>query len=283
MVAYKYKGIMAFDKAFSGILVWLCLVLPAKAQVVELVTEQGSMKIMLYRDTPLHTANFIKNCKAGKYNGTLFHRVIRDFMIQGGEPSSLNAKPGTLISGESGRETLPAEILPQHYHKRGALAAARQADTENPEKRSSVYQFYIVDGRDYTPYWLRSIEATQNRPKRHKVADSLLKANNNLVTLRMLDSLMNAKDFKTADKILDQMTAQTDSIIGKKNLLKFTERQIADYTTVGGVPNLDGKYTVFGEVIQGLEIIDMISEMPVDPNNRPVADIHIIKAIVIEE
>ncbi|HYG49415.1 MAG TPA: peptidylprolyl isomerase [Flavobacteriales bacterium] len=274
---------MRFNKVIGAVWILTGLCLSAKGQIVELVTEQGSMKIALYKDTPLHTANFIKNCKAGKYNGTLFHRVIKDFMIQGGEPASVNAKPGDLVGSESGRETLPAEIVPEHYHKRGALAAARQPDATNPQKRSSQYQFYIVDGRDYAAYMLRTIENTQNRPRRYKVADSLLKATNNLLTKRMLDSLMSIKDYKTADKILDQMKAQTDSIIGEKNLLRFNERQVADYTTVGGVPNLDGKYTVFGEVIEGLDVIDKIAEAPVDKNNRPTVDIHILKTIVLQE
>jgi peptidylprolyl isomerase len=282
MVAYKYRRFMSVNTRFVLFMVLFNGFLSVKAQLVEIVTEQGIMKIMLYKDTPLHTANFIKNIKDGKYNNVLFHRVIKDFMIQTGDPNSVNAKPGELVGGDTGKELIKAEILPNHCHKRGALAAARQPDATNPQKNSSQFQFYIVDGRDYSPYMLTALENKENRKTRYKVADSILYANKNFQTKRQLDSLMNAKDYKTADKILEQMYAQTDSIIGKKNLFKFSARQIMDYTTIGGVPNLDGKYTVFGEVIQGMEIIDMIAEVETDANNRPLNDIHILKITVLE-
>lgn len=282
MVACKYRRFRPVPAAFMVFLMFLLSAKPLEAQLVELITEKGNIKIRLYDDTPLHKANFLKNVRAGKYKGVLFHRVIRDFMIQSGDPASVNAKPGALLGADIGKETLPAEIKSNHSHKRGALAAARQPDESNPTKRSSQYQFYIVDGRDYTASMLRTLENNQNRPKRYKVADSLLVVAKDSLSKKQLDSLMKVKDYRNADKILGQMTAQTDSIIGPANLLKFTDQQIADYTTLGGVPSLDGKYTVFGEVYEGLEIIDLISGVETDGNNRPSMDIRILDARIIE-
>lgn len=278
MVACKYRRFKALNTAVLVFLMVGCLIQKADAQIVTLITEKGNIKLRLYDDTPLHKANFLKNVKEGKYNGVLFHRVIRDFMVQSGDPGSLKAKPGQLLGADVGRETVPAEILPAHYHKRGALAAARQPDETNPLRKSSQYQFFIVDGRDYTAGMLRVLESNYNRPRRFRVADSLLTAVGDSLSRKQLDSLMGAKDYRNADKILGVMGAQVDSIIGSANLLKFTDQQIIDYTSLGGVPNLDGKYTVFGEVIEGIEIIDLISSVETDQNNRPKTDIRILEA-----
>lgn len=289
MVACKYRRFRPVIRLLPLFLLFLPGAKNLHAQVVELITERGTIKLQLYDDTPLHKANFLKNVREGRYNGVLFHRVIKDFMIQTGEPSTVNAKPKVLLGGDTGKETLPAEIKAHHGHKRGAIAAARQPDQTNPQKRSSQYQFYIVDGRDYTLSMLRQLENTANRPKRHKVADSLLTTraagdtlSESWLSKKQLDSLIKAKDYRNADKILAQMQEETDKIIGPENLLKYTDQQITDYTTIGGVPNLDGKYTVFGEVIEGLEVIDLISEVETDTNNRPHTDIKLLKAIVIE-
>ena len=255
----------------------------AHSQVVEFVTDFGKIKVKLYKDTPIHTANFIKNVKDGKYNGVLFHRVIKDFMIQSGDPNSVKAKQGEVLGADISKFQLDPEFTPNHYHKKLALAAARQPDQVNPKKKSSQYQFYIVCGRIYTKPMLKTLENNQNRPKRYKVADSLLIIDKNYTTKKQLDSLMKIKDYKTADKIFDQMKPQTDSIIGLKNLLFFTSQQIEDYTTIGGVPNLDNKYTVFGEVFEGAEYVEMIAGVPVDDHDRPLNDVHVVKATVIEE
>lgn len=283
MVAYKYKSFMIVWRFLCLLFLVLNGFLTLNAQLVEIVTEKGILKIRLYDDTPLHKANFLKNIRDGKYNNALFHRVINDFMIQSGDPDSPKAKAGELVGNDRGKEVVKAEILPNHCHKRGALAAARQPDNANPLKNSSQYQFYIVDGKDYTLYMLRSLENSQNRPKRYRVADSILYAAKDFLSKRQLDSLMNARDYRNADKILEAMKPQTDSIIGTKNLMKFTDQQILEYTTSAGAPNLDGKYTVFGEVIEGIEIIDMIATVETDVNNRPKADIHILKITIIGE
>ena len=193
---------------------------------VMLETNMGKIVVMLYDETPLHRDNFLKLIEGGEYDGLLFHRVIDRFMIQGGDPKSRDAKPGEPLGDGTLGYTIPAEFVPQLYHKRGALCAARQGDDVNPKRESSASQFYIVQG-----------------------------------TVFEKDQL-----FKLAERFQK----------------KFTEEQIATYTTVGGAPHLDGEYTVFGEVVEGMEVVDKIAEAPRDRGDRPLKDIVIIKAYVIK-
>ncbi|MBA4409843.1 MAG: peptidylprolyl isomerase [Bacteroidota bacterium] len=187
----------------------------------QIVTEFGTVKIKLYNETPLHRDNFIKLTKEGFYSDLLFHRVIPKFMIQGGDPDSKNAEPGKQLgSGDLGY-TIPAEINPKFFHRRGVLAAARMGDQVNPEKRSSASQFYILQGRVFRP--------------------------------GELDSL--------------QTKLQLSRII------TFSDEQRKAYTTVGGYPSLDNNYTIFGEVIEGMEVVDKIAQQPTDPRNRPLKDV----------
>ncbi|MDD5569619.1 MAG: peptidylprolyl isomerase [Bacteroidales bacterium] len=186
--------------------------------IVQISTEYGDIKIKLYNQTPGHRDNFIKLIKQNVYNGTLFHRVIKGFMIQGGDPDSKTAKPGQMLgNGETGPR-IPAEFDSTLYHKRGALAAARD---ENPAKASSSCQFYIVQGRKFT------------------------------------------------EQQLNDMSKATG--------IKFSKEKIQAYTTIGGAPHLDGSYTVFGEVIEGMETVDKIAGVDVDVNNnyRPLKDIKV--------
>ena len=186
-------------------------------QKVLLSTSFGNMTILLYDETPLHRDNFIKLVKDGFYNGLLFHRVIPDFMIQGGDPNSKNAKPGQMLGSGGPGYTIKAEILPELYHKKGALAAARLGDQNNPQRNSSGSQFYIVQGKKYTAQELNNII-------RHTGA-------------------------------------------------AYTADQISVYQTIGGTPDLDTQYTVFGEVIEGLEVIDKIAAVKTVAPNRPAEDI----------
>ena len=200
---------------------------------VKISTTMGDITVRLYDETPLHRDNFLKLAAEGFFNGTLFHRVIKDFMVQGGDPSSRNAVPGTLLGeGDLGYK-VDAEFMPEkYYHRRGVLAAAREGDDVNPEKASSASQFYIVWGKVYTP-----------------------------------DELERFKEFY-------KRRTGTD--------LNITPEQEAAYTTVGGTPHLDGSYTVFGEVINGLDVVDKIQNVPCDRNNRPFEDVRIIKVEIIE-
>ena len=196
-----------------------------KAYYVKIETSYGDMVVKLYNETPLHRDNFIKLVKEGTYNDLLFHRVINQFMIQGGDPNSRNAKPGQMLGdGELGY-TLPAEFVPGLYHKKGALAAARQGDAVNPEKRSSSCQFYIVQGTTWDANRLKMVEQRMGK--------------------------------------------------------SFTPEQIQVYASLGGTPFLDGDYTVFGEVVEGMEVIDKIAAVTCGPNDRPVEDVK-MKMFIVE-
>ncbi|MCM1553969.1 MAG: peptidylprolyl isomerase [Bacteroides sp.] len=179
-------------------------------------TPFGDMTIKLYNETPQHRDNFIKLVKAQIFDGTLFHRVIKNFMVQGGDPQSKNAQPGQMLgSGDLGY-TIPAEFVSGKIHKKGALSAARLGDNVNPAKESSASQFYLVQGRVYTPQEINML---------------------------------------------------------RERGIKISPENEAIYTTVGGTPFLDGEYTVFGEVVEGLEIIDRIANQATDPRDRPLEDI----------
>ena len=195
--------------------------------LVEMETSQGKIVLKLYNDTPLHRDNFIKLANEGAYNGLLFHRVIEKFMIQGGDPDSKDAKPGKMLGENSIGSNIPAEFSPNCFHKRGALAAAREGDDVNPKKESSGSQFYIVQGRVWS------------------------------------------------DGELD--------MIGQRYGKHFTDEQRKVYCTEGGAPHLDGDYTVYGEVIEGMEVVDKIASAKRDRFDRPLEDIKIISTKVIKK
>jgi len=187
---------------------------PPKNQYVRIKTSYGQCIIRLYNETPQHRDNFIKIAKAGKLNGTLFHRVIQDFMIQGGDPDSKNAKPGVELGNGDLGYTVPAEFRDSLFHKRGVLAAARD---DNPKKASSASQFYIVEGK------------------------------------RLTDAEIDKQDARSGHKT--------------------PEWQREYYRTVGGVPHLDANYTVYGEVVSGIDMVDLIAAVKKDANDRPLVDI----------
>ena len=195
-----------------------------KEYYVKIETSYGDIVVKLYNDTPLHRDNFIKLVKEGTYDGLIFHRVINQFMIQGGDPNSRDAKPGQMLGdGELGY-TIPAEFVPEHFHKKGALAAARQGDEVNPQKASSSCQFYIVQGTTWDANRLKMVEQRMGK--------------------------------------------------------SFTPEQAEVYATLGGTPFLDGDYTVFGEVVEGMEVIDKIAAVPCGPMDRPIEDIKMKMSII---
>ena len=215
-------------KSIIGILL-LCLMssTPVSAQTNEVLLEttEGNIRIMLYDDTPIHRDNFLKLTDEHFYDSLLFHRVIKSFMIQTGDPKSKNAEPGETLGGGDLGYTLPAEInATTHYHARGAVAMAREGDKQNPERRSSACQFYIVWGKTYST---KELEAIQ-------------------------------------EKVLENTNGQT----------KFSSEMFWTYRKRGGSPHLDGQYTVFGEVTEGLEVVERIQRVFTDDYNRPVDDIY---------
>ena len=193
--------------------------------MILLETSLGNIKIELFNDTPVHRDNFMKLVNEGFYDGILFHRVIKGIMIQTGDPESKTAEAGARLGSGGPGYTLPAEIVPTHYHKRGAVAAARTDDQGNPMRRSSGSQFYIVDGQ------------------------------------------------KTPASTLKQYSRYG---------FEFSDQQLKDYEEVGGAPTLDAQYTVFGQVVEGMDVVDKIATVEKDGADRPVEDVKIIKASVVK-
>jgi peptidyl-prolyl cis-trans isomerase B (cyclophilin B) len=209
----------------------VCFAKPRKEQIVEIKTTYGNIYVWLYKETPLHRANFLKLVKEGFYNNTIFHRVIKDFMIQGGDPySRMEEKKDSIGHGGPGY-TIEAEIKPQFFHKRGVLAAARMPDNVNPQRRSSGSQFYIMQGRKFSDDELKNIE-------------------------RSIGLSIKDPNFK------------------------FTDEQLAVYKEIGGAPWLDRQYTIFGEVISGMDVVDKIASVEKIPVDRPKEDIKINMKII---
>lgn len=240
-------------------------------------TDLGNMKAILYDDTPQHRDNIIKLVKKGYYDGQLFHRVIKDFMVQTGDPKSKSAEKGERLGDGGPGYTIPAEIVyPKHFHKKGALCAARMGDDVNPEKSSSGSQFYIVTGSMQNDYTLDVLVMTRMKLKKEEVFGKLVRANKDAFV-----KLSAALD-TTAIKVLQ------DSLIGltEKELKKYpfdiTPEQKQAYCSVGGSPHLDGNYTVFGEIIEGLDVVDKIQQVETSEFDRPVKDIRIIKISILK-
>ncbi len=199
---------------------------PGNETLVLIKTNMGNMKLKLYNETPKHRDNFIKLVKEGYYTNTLFHRVIKDFMIQGGDPDSKTATKGQMLGNGGPNYTIPAEFIPAKFHKKGALAAARTGDEVNPKKESSGSQFYIAQGKKYTDAELNMFEQRMGK--------------------------------------------------------KFTPAQRTAYKTVGGTPHLDGSYTVFGELVEGFDVLDKIAAVPGDQMNRPLEDVIVTSVEIVK-
>ncbi len=253
-----------------GILMnYSCQSSSGKGTMVLIETDFGNMKVRLFDETPQHRDNFIKLAREGYYDGLLFHRVINHFMIQGGDPNSKNAQPGQRLGNGDPGYTIPAEILPQFFHKKGMLAAARQPDQMNPEKRSSGSQFYIVQGKIFRPSELDSLESKLNISRENAMMQAMMgKAQTELNQLRA-----EGKQEEFMSRIAEiRETALNET--AKLAPFKFTPEQKKAYTTIGGYPSLDGNYTIFGEVVEGLDVLDKIAAQQTGQFDRPVNDIH---------
>ena len=233
----------------------------------------GDIVVRLFDETPLHRDNFVKLAKEGYYDGTLFHRVIKDFMIQGGDPDSKGAPAGKMLGVGGPDYTIEAEIKDGLFHKRGALAAARQGDEVNPERRSSGSQFYIVWGQVYNEGQLRQFSKQLRMQRAQEIF-------NNLAAEHRAEIIQMRKDRDRAglQELQDKLAAEAESKAGKTGL---TDEQLKIYSTIGGTPHLDGQYTVFGEVEEGLNIVEMIQNTATGRGDRPVDDIE-MKVTVIE-
>ncbi|MDL2231231.1 peptidylprolyl isomerase [Porphyromonadaceae bacterium OttesenSCG-928-L07] len=240
---------------------------------VVLETTMGKMKIKLYEDTPLHSENFIRLVEKGHYNGLLFHRVIKDFMIQSGSSDSRNAEKGKILGAGGPEERVAAEFRSNHLHTKGALSAARQGDQVNPKKLSSGEQFYIVQGKTYTDEELDMVEVNKVNKAKNEMGRKLFMEKQEEYKLYAA-----RRDKAKADSLLNTIQQTIDGSFTDYTPYTIPESVRELYKTVGGAPFLDGEYTVYGEVIEGFDIIDKIADQPVDRNNRPEEDIKIIKA-----
>ncbi|MCC8199887.1 MAG: peptidylprolyl isomerase [Tannerellaceae bacterium] len=248
-----------------------------ETQVV-LHTTLGAIRIKLYNETPQHQDNFIKLVKEGTYNGLLFHRIIREFMIQGGDVTSRNAPISKQLgSGDLGY-TVPAEfVYPTYFHKRGALSAARTGDEVNPERASSASQFFIVTGKTYTDAELNQMEK-QKEGRLKSAIFTQLQAENKSKIMEL---------YRNGDR--DELAILRDTLTGKAELeadkrkgeTRMTPEQREIYKTIGGVPFLDNEYTVYGEVVEGMEIVKKIEEAKTNATDRPLENIVIISSEIL--
>ena len=248
-----------------------------KRTQVKIETTMGNIVVELYNETPKHRDNFIKLAKEGMYDSTLFHRVIKAFMIQAGDPDSKNANDTAQLGGGDVGYTVPAEFVPKFFHKKGALAAARMGDDVNPERASSGCQFYIVTGRKFREAQLLDMAAQKNNNRVGQIFDQLAQKH-----MKEIFKLRKANDKEGLLALQDSLEAQAYALAKEEEPAMFTPEQIAAYTTVGGAPHLDGEYTIFGQVLEGMETVEKIELTKTGRADRPVEDIRILKATVIE-
>ena len=243
---------------------------------LKIKTTEGDIVIRLYDETPRHRDNFLKLAKNGYFNGTLFHRVIKDFMIQGGDPDSKNALKGKILGTGGPDYTIPAEfVYPRYFHKRGALSAARTGDEVNPDRESSGSQFYIVWGKIYKPAELKQMERQMAMQQEQEVFNLLAKEHREEIM-----EFRRNRDQAGLQTLQEQLIEETKKICKQKGKPTFTTEQTEAYTTVGGTPFLDNQYTVFGEVEEGINVVERIQNRKTDRNDRPTEDVK-VEAIAI--
>lgn len=245
---------------------------PLKAQEdttkIMISTEYGDIIVALFNETPGHRDNIVKLAKEGFYNGLTFHRVMKGFMIQGGDPNSRIGRD--LGSGGPGY-TIPEEITQKFYHKRGAFCAARYGDMVNPQRNSSGSQFYIVDGSVFTDSLLDAFEQRINMNNKQRFYQQFLEREENKAYLERLQRAESAGDTAEVREIQRELQPIIESAFEKEKF-EFTEEQREVYKTIGGAPHLDMQYTVYGEVVEGMDVVDKIASVPVN-GQYPVNDI----------
>ena len=249
----------------------------SQSKEVEISTNLGSMKFKLYDDTPKHRDAFIELAREGYYDGTLFYRIIQDFLIQGGSASSRDAAPGKRIGYGDPDKTVDDEILSKYFHKKGALCAPRQPDEINPFKQSDISQFYIVKGRIHTTGEIDTMEMAVNRPIKNKIVQEVMTPEVREELKQLKEEKKVAEFRELAQQIKDKIETQYRYSPG---VIEFSEAQREAYTTIGGYPDLDGKFTIFGECISGFEVIDKIAALQTDKNNRPFTDVKINVTVI---
>jgi len=243
---------------------------------VKISTSLGDIIVRLYDETPKHRDNFLKLAREGYYNGTIFHRVIKEFMIQGGDPNSRDPQPGAQYGTGGPDYTIEAEIKQGFIHKRGALAAARQGDEVNPERRSSGSQFYIVWGKVYNQGQMGQLNKQMEMQAQQAIFNKLVAERRSQIM-----QLRRDRDREGLQELQNELESETYAIYTKQGKPGLSAEQKEAYTTVGGTPHLDGQYTVFGEVIEGLDIVEKIQSSETLRGDRPKDDI-VMNVSVIE-
>jgi len=236
---------------------------------VQIKTNLGNMRVMLYNETPQHRARFLKLVNNNHFDGTLFYRVIKSFVIQGGSSDSRNAPAGKHIGYGSSTEIISSEFTRKRFHKKGALCAPRQPEDVNHFRMSDVSQFYLVQGRVYSDQELDILEKRVNNPIKKELLERYYYPKKEEL------NRLKEEDPTEFNKLLREIKAKVDFEYNLADLLVFTPEQREAYTTVGGLPDLDNDYTVFGEVVEGVEVIDKIASLPTDKNDRPLTDVKI--------
>ena len=279
---------MKYKKLFSSFLfiIALCslsvifkssVYIQAKEIRVMIATDFGVIKVKLYNETPLHRDNFVKLVKKHYFDSLLFHRVIQNFMIQGGDPDSKNAAPFIELGNGGPGYTIPAEFNSKLFHKKGVLAAARDGDLENPTQASSGSQFYIVQGRIYNDSTL-NIEA--KRITKMKLFNTIVNRNENAILFKRYQTYTKSEQAVFMKDFEELINKEVEAELPQAKLYTFTDEQIKTYKTIGGTPHLDESYTIFGEVYEGMEVIDEIAKQNTDKNNRPLTDIRMKVSII---
>lgn len=244
---------------------------PSKPVYVKIKTSMGNVTVMLYDDTPLHRDNFIQLCQSGAHDSVLFHRIIKDFVVQGGDPTTKAHEPGVLYGDGDGGYTVPAEILPHHFNKRGALIDAKQGDDVNFERASAGTQFCFVQGKLHTDEELDQREERINNIRKnwffHTFKARLAKENPEMTP----DSLEMEASILVADTL---------EVLGT---YRIPQERREYYKTIGGVPHLDGSVTIFGEVVEGFDIVEKMSLVETDKNDRPLKDVMVISTKVFQK
>lgn len=246
--------------------------------LVDIKTTMGDIRVRLFGDTPRHRDNFVKLVNEGFYDGVLFHRVIDEFMIQTGDPDSKTAKKGASLGSGGPGYQIDAEIVyPRHFHRRGALAAARQGDQVNPERKSSGSQFYIVTGRASSESDLARMEQQMEMMKKQNIFQELAGARQDDIRRMQMSG-----DSQGLEALRRQLIAITEEKAANDTTPVMTAEQREAYTTVGGAPHLDGQYTVFGQVESGMDVVDKIEKVATDGRDRPVDDVKILSMSIVK-
>ncbi len=254
----------------------------AKGSILKMETSMGDMTIMLYDETPKHKENFLKLANEGYYDGMLFHRVIKDFMIQAGDPDSKTATKGQALGSGGPGYTVEAEFNPKLFHKKGALSAARTGDQTNPEKRSSGSQFYVVQGVKYTDEQLNVMDEQSKMNQLMPFIREYIQNPDNAEISKQIQEKNNARDREGLDSLIMVVSELVSKEHREIKATKLSDKQRELYKTVGGTPHLDGAYTVFGEVLEGLEILDKIAAVQTDKGDRPIEDVKIISISLVK-